>query len=148
MNFFSRFIRHQVMDNPDQPPEGVTDVPPSPSNDEEPPSAHQDFSGLATTTCWARVLFMYLLHPHATFGQATLAGGAASWVIFRERRSQQSRSEISQETNYPKQHMQEAVPKKSVPRACTSENGLHCNTMSAVNVHSTRLPRVGRSTSK
>ena len=41
--------------------------------------------------------------------------------------------------------MQEAVPKKEVPRACTSEHGsadcMHAlNTMSAVHVHSTRLP--------
>ncbi|XP_065194232.1 uncharacterized protein LOC135825549 isoform X2 [Sycon ciliatum] len=45
MNVLSRFIRHQVMDNPDQPPEGVTDVPPSPSNDEEPPSPGLQRSG-------------------------------------------------------------------------------------------------------
>eukprot|EP00117_Sycon_ciliatum_P017398 scpid105348/ scgid16406/ len=45
MNFLSRFIRHQVMDNPDQPPEGVTDVPPSPSNALTMKNLpHQDFS--------------------------------------------------------------------------------------------------------
>ena len=66
MNFLSRFIRHQVqvMDNPDQPPEGVTDVPPSPSNDEEPPSPGLQRSGHhhVLSTCavhvqwWSKVL--------------------------------------------------------------------------------------------
>ena len=58
MNFLSRFIRHQVMDNPDQPPEGVTDVPPSPSNDEEPPSPGLQRSGHhhVLSTCAVHVL--------------------------------------------------------------------------------------------
>ena len=75
------------------------------------------------------------------------------WVIFRERRSQQRRNEISQamrrnirNSSCKKQFQR----RKLVPRACTSEHGsadcMHAlNTMSAVHVHSTRLPRVGRS---
>eukprot|EP00117_Sycon_ciliatum_P022402 scpid103245/ scgid19337/ len=62
MNFLSRFIRHQVMDNPDQPPEGVTDVPPSPSNALTMKNLpHQDFSARSghhhvLSTCAVHVL--------------------------------------------------------------------------------------------
>ena len=76
MNFLSRFIRHQVMDNPDQPPEGVTDVPPSPSNDEEPPSPGLQRSGHhhALSTCAVHVL----ASPARHIRPGNAGGGAAS----------------------------------------------------------------------
>ena len=60
------------------------------------------------------------------------------------------RNKPGHETKYPKQLMQEAVPKKEVSSSRmhirTRIRGLHAlNTMSAVHVHSTRLPSVGRS---
>ena len=45
------------------------------------------------------------------------------------------RNKPGQETKYPKQLMQEAVPKKEVPRACTSENGKGNNKKSAMHTH-------------
>ena len=63
--------------------------------------------------------------------------------MLRERRSQQCRNEISQAR---RRNIRNSSYKKEVPCVCTSEHGLHCNTMSAVHVHSTHLPPVGRST--
>ena len=69
------------MDNPDQPPEGVTDVPPSLSNDEEPPwpspglqrSGHHH----VLSTCAVHVL----ASPACHIRPGNAGGGAASGII-------------------------------------------------------------------
>ena len=64
--------------------------------------------------------------------QRELVNSPVSNIPRKEVSAAPKRNKPGQESKYPKQLIQEAVPKKEVPCACTSEHGLHCNTMSAV----------------